>query len=354
MRRWASQRIANWARRRQGPDVPPFVIQSRRIYILPTKLGWGFTAMVVVMLIAGLNYANSAAMFLTFLLGGFGLVSMHQCHRNLLRTKFVSAGAAPMFAGQRGVLRVTLGNEARFIRYGLEVGADLTANGGSSDGIAGVADVQPNGQAQADIAITPTKRGILRIDRLHISTSFPYNLFRAWTWAHLPIEVIVYPRPHGTLPTPMDSGQKSGQRTLAIAGSDEWMGLRPFRDGDSPRQVAWKQYARGAPLMVKEYSALGAELRQFDFAKLPPMETEAKLEQLARWIVDAESRGERYGLRMPGHHFVPDSGPQHRHECLVALALYGAGGNSTVSTEPSDARSATGATAHVTRQADAR
>ncbi len=123
--------------------------------------------MVVVMLIAGLNYANSAAMFLTFLLGGFGLVSMHQCHRNLLRAVFVSAGAAPMFAGQRGVLRVTLGNEARFIRYGLEVGADLSASGGPSDGIAGVADVQPNAQAQADIAITPTKRGILRIDRLH-------------------------------------------------------------------------------------------------------------------------------------------------------------------------------------------
>ncbi len=136
MRRWARQRIAKWARRRQGPDAPPFVIQSRRIYILPTKLGWGFSAMVVVMLIAGLNYANSAAMFLTFLLGGFGLVSMHQCHRNLLRATFVSAGAQPMFAGQRGVLRVTLGNEARFIRYGLEVGADLAANGDSSDGIA--------------------------------------------------------------------------------------------------------------------------------------------------------------------------------------------------------------------------
>ncbi len=271
--------------------------------------------MLAVMLIAGLNYANSAALFLTFLLGSFALVSMHQCHRNLLRTTFVSASAAPFFADARGVLRVTLGNEAKFIRYGLEVSA--------LDNAKGVTDIPTNGHSRAEVILAPKQRGVLRIDRLQISTSYPYNLFNAWTWVHLPIEVIVYPRPHGSLPTPMDSGEKAGERSMAIAGSDEWMGLRPFRDGDSPRQVAWKQYARGAPLMVKEYSALGAELRRFDFSTLSALDTEARLEQLARWIVDAESRGERYSLRMPGHEYPPDSGPQHRHECLQALAMFG-------------------------------
>jgi uncharacterized protein (DUF58 family) len=271
--------------------------------------------MLAVMLIAGINYGNSAAMFLTFLLAGFSLVSMHQCHRNLLRVSFVSAAASPMFADSRGSLSVTFGNETRFARYGIEV----VALGGA----AAIADVPVNAHAQAHVVLPPAKRGSLRIDRLKVSTTFPYNLFRAWTWVHLPIEIVVYPRAQGALPMPVESGQKSGARQLAIAGSDEWMGLRPFRDGDSPRQVAWKAYARGAPLLVKEYSALGAELRVFDFAQLEKLETEAKLEQLARWIVDAESRGERYALTLPGHQFEPDSGPQHRHECLAALAMYG-------------------------------
>jgi uncharacterized protein (DUF58 family) len=87
--------------------------------------------------------------------------------------------------------------------------------------------------------------------------------------------------------------------------------------------VAWKQYARGAPLLVKEYSALGAELRLFDFTALPALETEAKLEQLSRWIVDSDAHGERYALRMPGHELTADSGPQHLHECLQALAMFG-------------------------------
>jgi uncharacterized protein (DUF58 family) len=172
------------------------------------------------------------------------------------------------------------------------------------------------------VPLPASKRGVLRIDRLHISTSYPYNLFRAWTWVHLPIEVLVYPRAHGSAPMPTDSGQKTGSRAMALAGADEWRSLRPFRAGDSPRQVDWKAYARGSPLLVKEYSALGAELRVFDFTRLRHLDVEARLEQLSRWIVDAESRGERYALAMPGRLFEADTGPQHRHECLQALARH--------------------------------
>jgi uncharacterized protein (DUF58 family) len=219
-----------------------------------------------------------------------------------------------MFAGTHGALYITLGNEARFARYGLEVVV--------LDGTPGSLDLPINGQAQASVPLPVSKRGVLRIGRLHLSTSYPYNLFRAWTWVHLPLEVLVYPRPHGSAPMPLESGHKAGARAMALAGADEWRSLRPFRDGDSPRQVAWKAYARGAPLLVKEYSALGAELRLFDFARLPHLDVEARLEQLARWIVDADSRGERYGLAMPDRFYEPDSGPQHRHECLEALARY--------------------------------
>ena len=85
----------------------------------------------------------------------------------------------------------------------------------------------------------------------------------------------------------------------------------------------WKAYARDAPLLVKEYSAAGAELRIFDFAALGKLGVEAQLEQLTRWVVDAESNGERYGLKLPGQFIRPDRGPQHRHQCLAALAMFG-------------------------------
>jgi uncharacterized protein (DUF58 family) len=309
------RRVAAWARRRQGADVPPVSLQSRRVYILPTGAGIAFGAMLVVMMIAGINYGNSLSLFLMFLLAGFALVSMHQCHRNLVRTVLVSVTATPTFARTPGTLRVTLQNDAEFHRYGIEITPP--------DGKPTSRGILSHGQVQIDAPVDAPTRGIVRIERFQVSCTYPFGLFRAWSWIHMPIEMVVYPRPNGALPMPADAGNKAGTRSRAHSGSDEWLGLRPFRDGDSPRQVAWKAYARGAPLLVKEYTAMGADLRVFDFRQLENLALEARLEQLARWVVDAETHGERYGLIIPPHELEPDSGPQHRHQCLAALAAHG-------------------------------
>jgi uncharacterized protein (DUF58 family) len=47
------------------------------------------------------------------------------------------------------------------------------------------------------------------------------------------------------------------------------------------------------------------------------------MEQLSRWVVDAEESGDRYGLELPGVHIAPNRGTHHRHECLAALAVHG-------------------------------
>ena len=314
MRRFVRKRMTAWVRRRQGPDALPLTLQRRRLYILPTRTGVGFGVLLLLMLIAGLNYSNSLALFLTFLLGGFGLVTMHLCHRNLQGASVYSAHAPPTFALRPGTLHLTFGNEAPMPRYRIEAGVadDPTLH----------VDVPAQGRQHLDLPVAAPKRGIVAIDRLRITTVHPFGLFRAWTWVHAPIEMLVYPRPSGSLPMPAQSGRKAGNRSQGQAGADEWQGLRPFRDGDSPRQVDWKAYAREAPLLVKEYNAMGSELRVFDFNRLGSSSTEERLEQLARWVVDAETSGDRYGLELPGVHIAPDRGTDHRHKCLAALAMY--------------------------------
>src|SRR5215467_5497628 len=117
LRSYWQLRMASWVRRRQGLDVLPVVLQRRRIYILPTRAGLGFTLMLFFMLVAGLNYANSIALFLTFLLAGFGLITMHQCHRNLMGTCLRGVTALPTFARRPGTLQLTLQNPIRAARF---------------------------------------------------------------------------------------------------------------------------------------------------------------------------------------------------------------------------------------------
>jgi uncharacterized protein (DUF58 family) len=314
MKHYLRERMARWVRRRQGPDSLPLTLARRRLYIVPTRTGVGFGLLLILMLVAGLNYANSIALFLTFLLMGFTLVTMHQCHRNLLGTQLSAASALPTFACHDGCLRLTFDNAAAVARLRIAAGVGYEPTTAT--------DLPPRGREIIELTVAAPRRGIVQIDRLHLITTHPFGLFRTWTWVHASIEMLVYPQPRGSLPMPTHSGNKAGTRSLTNAGSDEWLGLRPFRDGDSPRQVDWKAYAREAPLLVKEYSAAGSELRLFEFGALPQLQTESKLEQLARWIVDAEAVGERYGLTLPGLQVKPDRGTEHRHRCLAALAMF--------------------------------
>jgi len=75
--------------------------------------------------------------------------------------------------------------------------------------------------------------------------------------------------------------------------------------------------------LVKEFAAHGAPRRVLDFSQLTDLDPERRLEQLARWTVDAELHAEQYGLSLPGGRIEPGSGSQHLHRCLTALALHG-------------------------------
>src|SRR5256884_6805998 len=116
----ARESAAAWMRRRQGADLLPVALERRRLYILPTGTGVAFAALLFLMLIAGLNYGNSLALFLTFLLGAFALVAMQQCHRNLLGIAVLTVSAPAVFARARGAVQVTLANPAGLARYGVE------------------------------------------------------------------------------------------------------------------------------------------------------------------------------------------------------------------------------------------
>ena len=283
--------------------------------MLPTRAGVAFAVLMLVMLIASLNYANSLALAFTFVFAGFGLVAMHRCHRNLLGITVVAADAQPAFAGGAARLRVLLRNDAGVLRGAVDCGL-------TSAKLERV-DLTPESRAHVDIDVPTPRRGLQRVERLRIATTFPFGLFRAWAWIHAPLDIVVYPRAEGALAPPQAPSGRSGVRVQGGTGDDEWLGLRNFRDGDSPRRIAWKAVARGGALMVKEYGVACDDLRLFDFDALAGLDAEARLEQLARWIVDAEARGDRYGLALQGRVVDPARGAQHRHQCLRMLALYG-------------------------------
>jgi len=59
-----------------------------------------------------------------------------------------------------------------------------------------------------------------------------------------------------------------------------------------------------------------------DYDNAPGHNTEERLSQLCRWVIDAERAGIQYGFSLPGLKLPPDNGLLHNRKCLEALALF--------------------------------
>lgn len=307
------RRLRDWALRRQGPDSLPVRLSARRVYILPTSAGWTFALLLGVMFIAGMNYGNGLALLFTFWLTGFALVAMVQTQRVLTATTVHAASAEAAHAGGHVLLRVQVS--------GTPAPQDLHL--AATDRIAR-ASPPDAGSGALRLQLPAPRRGRWRAPPLRLSTVAPFGLFEAWTWLSLDAQTVVYPAAVGTRPEPESAGAAAGH-ARHHHGQDELAWLRDFREGDSPRQVAWKAYARGQPLLVREYQGEGALRQQFDFDALAGLEVEARLSQLTRWVIDAEARGVAWTLRLPGSPPLAGHGSAHRTHCLTRLALYGSG-----------------------------
>ena len=308
-------RAIAWITRGEHPAPRAITLTRRRIYILPTRAGYGFVVVLVVMLLAAINYSNSMAFVLTFLLVSLGANAMWQTHRNLLKLDIIVEGAAPVFAGQQARVRVAIANPHRFARNGLQLRID--------DQPARTVDVPGEDRIEFELPLLTQRRGQVPVGRIRIDTRYPLALFEAWSWPRYTTPVLAYPRPADNAPPLALSGEGGDTGQPVTGDGDEFAGLRKYSPGDSPRHVAWKAVARSGRWLTKEFHTHRSEDRWLRWDDTGAQGVEQRLSILCRWVLDAHQQGAPYGLELPDRVFAPAISEAHRHECLKALALFG-------------------------------
>jgi uncharacterized protein (DUF58 family) len=304
-----------WARQRQGSDKLQAELHARRIYILPTRAGLVYGAIVFLLLISSMNFSNNMGFALTFLLTGIGLVSMQHCQRNLARLRLGLTDTQACFAGERAGFLLRFANPTPAPRWQLQVGWDKQP--GQALKIAG--------ESCADLTLQheTRARGRMQAPRIRISSVFPLGLFRAWAWVHLDASAIVWPQPAAHAVPVGGAGQDHTAFNARQPAGDDLSGVRDYQYGDSPRRIDWKALARSGELRVREYQDGGVAKTWLDWDALEGHDTETRLSILTRLALDAEAEGLIWGLRMPGRIVQADTGTPHLHGCLDLLALHG-------------------------------
>jgi uncharacterized protein (DUF58 family) len=311
--------VDRWIRRRLQRVAVPWQVSRRRIYILPTRFGIGFAVLCLVMLLGAMNYSNSMAFGLTFLMAAIGLVTMHHTHAQLVSVTLLDLAASPAHSGDDLIWRARLSVPSGAPRLGVSLQAVDALDPGTAGGATVCAPTA------FTVSVAAVVRGRQSAPLLCIASTAPLGLFRAWTYVQPDVDALVYPRlaAPGLPPPPPQAADEDDDSVATRSGQSQFAGLRVYQRGESLNRVHWKSLTKSTVPMVKQFEDSQPPEGWLDLDQAPGTDLEAKLSQLARWVVDLEAQGIRYGLRLGGVQLPVSLGPAHRHTCLEALALHG-------------------------------
>jgi len=298
-------------------------LHRRRIYVFPTRNGFWFGIILWVMLFGAMNYNNSMAFMMTFLLSGMALVSILYTYRNLAGLRISAGLTEPVFAGDTAHFALRFDNQGQLARIALQLRLhDSSANLGE---VATITDIPDASLHTVYLACPATRRGILRLPELLLTSVYPLGLICAWTYLNLDLHCLIYPAPQGTQPLPVGGDHEHCEGSRDGVGGEDFVGYRDYHLGDSPRHVDWKIVAKDQGWLVKQFGGQNLGNVWLSWSEVyDQRDWEKILSQLCRWVIDAENAGVQYGLRLPDLEIAPGWGEQHRVRCLQALALFGA------------------------------
>jgi uncharacterized protein (DUF58 family) len=199
---------------------------------------------------SGLNLLHA----LVALLLAFQAVSGFRSYL-VLRKLEVSVGDVPRVdAGGEATLEVAIRNvkkNAASLSLELEV---ETEDGGKADvAPAWIGRIEAGETVRVRLPVRGLARGVERLKHLHVATRYPCDLFRRTLKHPLDAEVLVRPRRVAIAVPERAGGERSPRvRAPSARGGEDFRGLRPYREGDSPRAIHWRSSARAGALVVRE------------------------------------------------------------------------------------------------------
>jgi uncharacterized protein (DUF58 family) len=308
------RRFGAWIDRRTRTESESR-LNHRRLYILPSRAGLGFLALVFAMWLLATNFENNLVFMLCFLLLALWVISIHFTHGTLSGLRIKPVRAQSVFKGEAAAVELCFSQERPRNREQIL----LRFAGGEPLMIT----LDKAGDTFVTVLAPATRRGFLDPGLLTVESVYPVGLMRVWAYIHFRFDAAVFPAP---VPDQVRSSSRRGSgegHYAGSTGSEEYVGLKTFEAGDSLRHVAWKQYAREQGLWSKQYGDSVDSRVWVDWEDYAGMDTEQRLSRMSWQVCECEARGKVYGLRLPGAELPPNQGMAHRQSALRCLALYG-------------------------------
>lgn len=314
IKRFYKRSFIEWLNRRL-PASSKVQLDQAKLFIFPSKIGFGFLGLLVLLWLLATNYENNLVFAITFLLTSLFITTILHSFANLagLEVSFVSA--EPVFAGGEALFEIVLSRSDKRTRHNLQLCfADRELE---------TAELVNNREQRVRVPASSVRRGWFNPGRVTVQSYYPLGLLRVWTHLDLDCRALVYPKPVFAEPSQasLAEGGEEGQLQASV-GSDDFAGFKEYATGEPLQHVAWKHYARERGLHSKQFADTVDERLWVDWNSYPGLDREARLSRLCGRLMTLAKGNAEYGLRLPGVEVPLGRGEAHSKQLLRELALF--------------------------------
>ena len=320
--RWLSKRV---------PSNSHHTLSNRNIFILPTRFGFSYLFFDVLLFLLGTNYQNNTILLLSYLLASLFITVMMHSFYNFSRLTFSSTAKQFTFAKQEVYFPINVNAKKSHF--------DLNFHYVNKNSLAKQVNIEQctAGDCEVLLPYLPISRGVYDLGRVKVYSEYSLGLFITWAMLDFSHQLIVFPQPiklnsnRNYLSGLDDSMESQSNKSIVSIGNDDFAELKTYIVGESQARIAWKQLARGQGKLSKHYQSQEGSLLWLKLSDMPSTDLEAKLSYLCFLILEHSKSDREFGMVLDSSYtnnsnhllkIMPDSGYQHKQNCLIALAEY--------------------------------
>ncbi len=339
--RQPSSIFARWNPRKARQVVSPSVpsqIQYARAVSRRSKLTLSGLIYIVLTLFLAVGAINSQNNLLFWLFGvaiAAIIVSGIFSGSVLMRIELFAHRAVGSHAGEPVRLRYSLINHSRFYPLIAAMISEVQTDSQESKQLtpAALAHLGSKQQGMSTGMLTPDHRGQYTLNRVCVSTRFPFGLMQKSLYFDCPRSFVVLPHRLELKPNLIrvahGQGEAIHKRTNTSSSMGEYWGLREYTPGDPKRSISWKHSARRNKLVVVEHAQpIASKVWIWINARSQDEHNDAVLFErqialAASIATDSSRRSIPVGIWAPSYHISihPAIGAAHLANCLHRLAM---------------------------------
>lgn len=336
---WLARRIPNQAQHQ---------LNSRNIMIYPTRFGFSYLGIVILVFLLGTNYQNNIILLFSYLLASLFISVMLHSFYNFSQLRFYSMAEQRGYVGETLLFPITISTEK--VHFDLNIHFTDKA---LAKQIVKIEQCQQGSQI-VNVPYKSVRRGKQLLGRMTIFSEYSFGLFKSKTVLDFGHYAIVYPKPKSlvagqfSLSSQRDEPNIESYQTANITGTDDFSELKSFVRGESKARTAWKQLAKGQGHYSKHYQASQSQLQWLKLSDMPGSDLETRLSYLSFLVGELTASNQTFGLELTANinidsinndsisndsisndsinndlmNIAPNTGLAHQKSCLTALALY--------------------------------